>query len=159
MDFQALPQRLGQVRRIVAAQLRRWELDPLVDPALLGVGELLANVHRHTGADKHCQVELVLLWDRLTVSVRDHDPHLPQLRTAATFASSGRGLALVEALSVSWGARAQRGGAGKVVWFTLPAPVAEAGLPLTTGHADRQGAGEQHPAQAERISPAAELTS
>lgn len=159
MDFQALPQRLGQVRHIVAAQLRRWELDPLVDTALLGVSELLANVHRHTGADKHCQVELVLLWDRLTVSVRDHDPRLPQLRTAATFASSGRGLALVEALSVSWGARAQRGGVGKVVWFTLPAPVTEADLPPTTGHAERLGTARQRPAQAGSVSPAAELTS
>lgn len=121
MDFQALPSRIRQVRRIIAAQLRDWGLDPLIDTATLGMTELLANVHRHTGEDKHCSVELVLLWDRLTVSVRDHDPRLPQLCTANTLATSGRGLALVEALSVSWGARVQRGGAGKIVWFTLPA--------------------------------------
>lgn len=123
VDFQALPPRISQVRRIIADQLRHWELEPLIDTTMLGVTELLANVHRHTGADKHCSVELVLLWDRLTVSVRDHDPRLPQLRAAGSLATSGRGLALVAAVSTSWGARVQNGGTGKVVWFTLPAPL------------------------------------
>ena len=159
MDFQALPSRIGQVRRIVAAQLHHWELDPLVDTATLGVTELLANVHRHTGEDKHCLVELVLLWDRLTVSVRDHDPRLPQLRTATTFASSGRGLALVEALSVSWGARVQRGGAGKVVWFTLPAPVAAGQQARADLTARAAGATSQGAAREELTPPEAEITS
>lgn len=128
VEFQALPSRIGQVRRIVSAQLRYWKLDPLIDTAALGVTELLANVHRHTGEDKHCTVELVLLWDRLTVSVRDHDPRLPQVRSAGALATSGRGLALVAAVSDSWGMRAQRGGTGKVVWFTLPVPPAKAGV-------------------------------
>lgn len=122
VEFQALPSRIGQVRRIVATQLRYWRLDPLIDPASLGVSELLANVHRHAGPDKRCTVELVFLWDRLTVSVRDHDPQLPCVRTAGTQATSGRGLALVAAVSASWGMRAQHDGSGKVVWFTLPAP-------------------------------------
>ncbi|MBB1260328.1 ATP-binding protein [Streptomyces alkaliterrae] len=122
VEFQALPSRIGQVRHIVSTQLRYWGLDPLIDAAALGVTELLANVHRHTGPDKHCTVELVLLWDRLTVSVRDHDPRLPRLRPKTSLGTSGRGLALVAALSSSWGARVQRGGSGKVVWFTLPAP-------------------------------------
>ncbi len=122
VEFQALPSRIGQIRRIVAAQLRYWRLDPLIDPAALGLGELLANVHQHTGADKQCTVELVYLWERLTVSVRDHDPHLPQVRVADSLAGSGRGLALVAAVSASWGMRAHHDGSGKVVWFTLPAP-------------------------------------
>lgn len=125
VEFQALPSRIGQVRRIVCAQLRYWRLDSLIDTAALAVTELLANVHRHTGPDKHCTVELVLLWDRLTVSVRDHDPRLPELRSAGGWATSGRGLALVAAVSASWGARAQRGGQGKVVWFSLPAPLSD----------------------------------
>ncbi|MBW1596254.1 ATP-binding protein [Streptomyces sp. JJ38] len=122
VEFQALPSRIGQVRRIVSAQLRYWHLPHLVDTAALGVTELLANVHRHTGADKQCTVEIVLLWDRLTISVRDHDPRLPEVRSAGSTATSGRGLALVAAVSESWGMRAQQGGEGKVVWFTLPAP-------------------------------------
>nr|WP_240979567.1 ATP-binding protein [Streptomyces sp. HNM0574] len=104
--------------------MRYWHLDPLIDPAVLGVSELLANVHRHAGPDKHCTVEIVFLRDRLTVAVRDHDPHLPRVRTAESLATSGRGLALVAAVSDSWGMRAREDGSGKVVWFSLPAAFA-----------------------------------
>ncbi|WP_314173545.1 ATP-binding protein [Streptomyces winkii] len=120
VEFQALPSRIGQVRRIVTAQLRYWRLEPLIDAAALGVTELLTNVHRHTGSDKHCTVELVFRRDHLTVSVRDHDPRLPRVRTAEPSATNGRGLALIEAVSASWGMRAQNDGSGKIVWFTLP---------------------------------------
>lgn len=126
MELQALPSRIGQVRRIVSAQLRYWHMDPLIDRAALGVTELLSNVHRHARPDKSCTVELELLPDRLTVSVRDHDPRLPVLTDAADvpdagpLATCGRGLAMVAAMSESWGARPV-GEDGKVVWFTLPA--------------------------------------
>lgn len=120
VEFQALPSRIGQVRRIVTAQLRYWRLEPLIDAAALGVTELLTNVHRHTGSDKHCTVEIVFRRDHLTVSVRDHDPRLPRVRSAEPSATNGRGLALIAAVSASWGMRAQNDGSGKVVWFTLP---------------------------------------
>ncbi|MGX1676183.1 ATP-binding protein [Streptomyces sp. NPDC055400] len=128
VELQALPSRIRQVRRIVSAQLRYWHLDPLIDEAMLGVTELLTNVHRHAGPDKMCTVEIELLRDRLTVSVHDHDPHLPQLCDADPLSTCGRGLALVAAVSESWGARPQ-GEDGKVVWFTLPAPPAALPLP------------------------------
>ncbi|MFF4710785.1 ATP-binding protein [Streptomyces eurythermus] len=126
VELQALPSRIGQVRRIVSAQLRYWHLDPLIDRAALGVTELLSNVHRHARPDKSCTVELELLPDRLTVSVRDHDPRLPvpadatDPADATPLATCGRGLAMVAAVSESWGARPD-GENGKVVWFTLPA--------------------------------------
>ncbi|GHH72369.1 ATPase [Streptomyces sulfonofaciens] len=121
MELKALPSRIGQVRRIVSAQLRYWRLDVLTDRAALGVTELLTNVHRHARPDKICTVDIELLLDRLTVSVRDHDPRLPRLHEAEAFATCGRGLAMIAAMCESWGARTQ-GDAGKVVWFTLPAP-------------------------------------
>lgn len=123
VELQALPSRIGQVRRIVSAQLRYWHMDPLIDRAALGVTELLTNVHLHAQPDKTCVVEMELLLDRLTVSVRDHDPRLPVAKAAETLATCGRGLAMVAAVSESWGARPD-GDSGKVVWFTLPAPVA-----------------------------------
>ncbi|MCX4759804.1 ATP-binding protein [Streptomyces sp. NBC_01275] len=125
VELQALPSRIGQVRRIVSAQLRYWHMDPLIDRAALGVTELLTNVHLHAQPDKTCVVEMELLLDRLTVSVRDHDPRLPEvgdIRDTAALATCGRGLAMVAAVSESWGARPD-GESGKVVWFTLPAPV------------------------------------
>ncbi|MEU8031334.1 ATP-binding protein [Streptomyces sp. NPDC049099] len=127
MELQALPSRIGQVRRIVSAQLRYWHMDALIDRAALGVTELLSNVHRHARPDKSCTVELELAPDRLTVSVRDNDPRLPVPAAAADapdtgpLATCGRGLAMVAAVSESWGARPD-GENGKVVWFTLPAP-------------------------------------
>lgn len=121
MELQALPSRIGQVRRIVSAQLRYWHMDALIDRAALGVTELLTNVHRHAQPDKMCTVEIELLLDRLTVSVRDHDPRLPVVEDAESLATCGRGLAMVAAVSESWGARPD-GERGKVVWFTLPAP-------------------------------------
>lgn len=126
VELQALPSRIGQVRRIVSAQLRYWRLDPLIDRAALGVTELLTNVHLHAQPDKTCTVEMELLLDRLTVSVRDRDPRLPMvddLEAVDSFATCGRGLAMVAAVSEDWGARPD-GESGKVVWFTLPAPVA-----------------------------------
>ncbi|MFD5143498.1 ATP-binding protein [Streptomyces sp. NPDC058401] len=156
VELQALPLRIGQIRRIVSAQLRHWQLDPLIDRAALGVTELLSNVHRHAQPDKTCTVEIELRLGRLTVSVYDSDPRLPMLRhpgdrTAAgdpattgdppaagavcpagsspvdALETSGRGLALVEALSEAWGARQQEDCPGKVVWFSLraaPGPAA-----------------------------------
>ncbi|WP_171991052.1 ATP-binding protein [Streptomyces sp. JHA26] len=124
VELQALPSRIGQVRRIVSAQLRYWHMDSLIDRAALGVTELLTNVHLHAAPDKTCTVEMEVLLDRLTVSVRDHDPRLPVVDDAEPLATCGRGLAMVAAMSESWGARPD-GESGKVVWFTLPAaPVA-----------------------------------
>ncbi|MFJ3640615.1 ATP-binding protein [Streptomyces sp. NPDC090108] len=159
VELQALPSRIGQVRRIVSAQLRYWHLDPLIDRAALGVTELLSNVHRHARPDKACTVELELLPDRLTVSVRDHDPRLPvvaeaaQALDAAPLATCGRGLAMVAAVSESWGARPD-GDDGKVVWFTLsapsPAPVRPARSP---GHRP-EPAPVPPPTEVERLQPA-----
>ncbi|MEV6396773.1 ATP-binding protein [Streptomyces sp. NPDC051907] len=128
VELQALPSRIGQVRRIISAQLRYWHLDPLIDHAALGVTELLTNVHQHAQPDKMCTVEIELLLDRLTVSVHDHDPRLPAVAETDLCATSGRGLALIAAVSESWGVRPQ-GDEGKVVWFTLPTPPPATGLP------------------------------
>ena len=119
MELQALPSRIGQVRRIVSAQLRYWHLDSSIDRAALGVTELLTNVHRHAQPDKTCTVEIELLLDRLTVSVHDHDPRLPE--------RAGRRAARHLRARARDGRRGQRelgvrpdGESGKVVWFTLP---------------------------------------
>ncbi len=119
MKLQAAPARIGQVRRIVSAQLRYWQLDPLIGPAALGVTELLTNVHQHAQPDKTCTVEIELLFDRLTVSVHDHDPRPPTVCAAEPLDTGGRGLALIAAVSDDWGVR-QEGEKGKTVWFALP---------------------------------------
>ncbi len=123
LQLEALPNRIGQVRRIVSAYLRYWNLSPVLDPALLGVTELLANVHRHAEPDKHCTVELSFDEGLLTVSVTDHDPRPPRTGPPADpLGTSGRGLTLLEALTDAWGSRPDEHGSGKIVWFALGAP-------------------------------------
>ncbi|MBV1940028.1 ATP-binding protein [Streptomyces sp. BV286] len=134
VELHALPSRIGQVRRIVSAQLRYWHLDPLIDRAALGVTELLTNVHLHARPDKLCTVEIELLLDRLTVSVHDNDPRLPEVRDANSSSTCGRGLAMVAAVSESWGVRPD-GESGKVVWFTLPAHSPVTALPACPPYA------------------------
>ncbi|MFF8285623.1 ATP-binding protein [Streptomyces albus] len=164
VEFQALPSRIGQVRRIVSAQLHHWRLEALIDATALGLTELLTNVHQHAeaagGADdghegrpgartgKHCTVELTYAWGRLTVSVHDHDPRLPRVRGSAgreRLSTHGRGLALVAAISESWGVRAQRDGSGKTVWFSLPvpSPAPARGGRTRPGAAAREGAARE----------------
>lgn len=120
LELEALPSRIQQVRRIVAAQLRYWRLDPLIDPTLLGITELLGNVHRHARPDKRCSVELSFASGWLTVAVSDSDPRLPRVREFEPLATCGRGLAMVVSMSDSWGTETVNDG-GKVVWFTLRA--------------------------------------
>lgn len=125
LELDAHPYRIQQIRRIVSAQLRYWRLDPLIDAASLGISELLANVHRHAKPDKHCSVRLSHAADRLTVAVADNDPRLPKLAPATSepLATAGRGLAMVEAVSDSWGTDLLPEDGGKVVWFVLRTPM------------------------------------
>ncbi|MEV7450865.1 ATP-binding protein [Streptomyces nigra] len=156
VELQALPSRIGQVRRIVSAQLRYWHLDPLIDRAALGVTELLTNVHQHARPDKTCTVEIELLLDRLTVSVHDHDPRLPVVADAGdteALATCGRGLAMVAALSESWGVRPE-GESGKVVWFSLPTPRA---APSTAARPPRRVTVEQPVRRLAAVGPPVDL--
>ncbi|MCX4553391.1 ATP-binding protein [Streptomyces sp. NBC_01387] len=117
LDLEATPARVPQVRRIVAAHLRHWQLEELIQPVSLGVCELLTNVHRHAGEDKHCTLELRWTGRNLTAAVLDASPQLPQLRCASPLVTLGTGLPMVATLSDSWGTHATED--GKVVWFTV----------------------------------------
>jgi hypothetical protein len=112
-------------------------MDSLIDRAALGVTELLTNVHLHARPDKTCTVEIELDLDRLTVSVRDHDPRLPVVDDAEPLATCGRGLSMVAAMSESWGARPD-GESGKVVWFTLPTAAAPLTAPPVSARPPRR---------------------
>ncbi|WP_371650219.1 MULTISPECIES: ATP-binding protein [unclassified Streptomyces] len=124
LDLEAAPERVPQIRRIVAAHLRYWKLECLIQPVSLGVCELLTNVFRHTEGDKRCTLELRWTGRRLTAAVLDRDPRLPVLGGGEPLESRGRGLAMVASLSDSWGTHGTAD--GKVVWFTLRAEVPDA---------------------------------
>ncbi|MEV3948710.1 MULTISPECIES: ATP-binding protein [Streptomyces] len=122
-ELQVSAERVSQLRRIVAAHLRHWNLDPQVRPVCRATEELLTNVRRHVGDGARCVVELRWSGRHLTVSVADGDARMPRLPHGG-----GGGLSRVMALSDSWGTC--RTADGKVVWFTRYAPIPRpTGLP------------------------------
>ena len=87
----------------------------VVEDAVLLVSELVTNSVVHGGPPVIVAVDCD--GDALQVRVRDGSPVLPARRTAEQEAEGGRGLALVETLSVDWGVDPQPD--GKNVWFVL----------------------------------------
>ncbi|GAA2992134.1 ATP-binding protein [Streptomyces fulvorobeus] len=111
VDLHVSVDRVTQLRRIVAAHLRHWDLDLHVRPVCRAAEELLTNVHRHVGDGNKAVVELRWTGRHLTVSVADNGSGMPRL-----LSGGGGGLSRVMALSDSWGTC--RTAEGKVVWFT-----------------------------------------
>ncbi|GEL95286.1 ATP-binding protein [Cellulomonas composti] len=87
--------------------------------AELLTAELVANAVVHAPDCGDVSVRVVVDSAVLRVEVTDGGAGRPVLRHAAPSDPNGRGLALVEALSVSWGATGA--GIGKTVWFELAA--------------------------------------
>lgn len=114
-------------RRSAARAARHWIMHRV---ALAGVqgsanqvielltGEVVANAVVH--GPEHGQVRVSVQIDHrgVKVSVSDESPASPQVQHAAPTAVSGRGMALVEALSRTWGTDLHDG-VGKTVWFVV----------------------------------------
>ncbi|MFJ8476138.1 ATP-binding protein [Kitasatospora sp. NPDC094011] len=84
--------------------------------AELALTELLVNARRH-GDTSSPVVWFSLLGGTLRVTVSDESDALPQQRTPADLAETGRGLQLVEGLTDRWGVDPQQ--RGKSVWYEL----------------------------------------
>lgn len=85
--------------------------------AELLTGELVANTVVHGPADADVTVRVTLLGPVLRVEVHDEGHGHPVLRRTDPTAPNGRGLALVDALSASWGTTSDAG--GTLVWFEV----------------------------------------
>lgn len=105
-------------RRFVEEALRRWECDALLDTVNLLVSELVTNSVLHAGSAP--DIAVMLKPDAIRIEVSDEGEVLPDVPEASAEATSGRGLALVEALSSAWGAEDVPG--GKTVWFEVSRP-------------------------------------
>lgn len=110
----------ARARQVVREAAASWELpEDLADDAQLVVTELVSN-----GID-HGAGPITLTVRRkaggMLVEVHDESPAEPLLRPVDPSSARGRGMQLVQALSVSWGTTPE--GGGKVVWAQLsPAP-------------------------------------
>ncbi|MER6136579.1 ATP-binding protein [Streptomyces sp. NPDC001815] len=119
----AQPARASGVRRTVTAQLAHLRLPAdQLDNAVLATDELFANAVRHgsPGPGDTVTVTVECTAHEVRVTIADRSTGLPHHRTADTAEESGRGLAIVAALTDDWGvAPPEPGESGKRVWFSL----------------------------------------
>ncbi|MFD0150877.1 ATP-binding protein [Streptomyces sp. NPDC055721] len=118
MGFTVGEHSAGHMRRILRIFLTRWELDGLSDSATLALTELVANVVRHVPG-RRCSVLMLREPYGLRVEVADAVPGAVIAKLAGPLEESGRGLALVEAVTDRWGVDETAG--GKTVWFECDA--------------------------------------
>lgn len=112
------PRSVARARRFLACHLGAWGLAGITDSAELIVSELVTNALNH--ACPPYGHLIVTRFERLASGVRIevHDANVaePKRREAGADAESGRGLALVDALTGGrWGV-SDRNGPGKIVW-------------------------------------------
>lgn len=108
----------ARARQVVREAAVTWGLsEDLTDDAQLVVTELVSN-----GID-HGEGPLTLTVTRksagMLVEVHDRSPNQPQVRPVDPSSARGRGMQLVQALSVRWGTTPET--PGKVVWAELEA--------------------------------------
>ncbi|MEU8350646.1 ATP-binding protein [Streptomyces sp. NPDC048845] len=118
LEFQADPQEVAALRRIVRLHLSHWELPDLIERAQLCVSELVTNVIRHVGAGTPSRLTMSMRGTYVRVEVRDPDGRaLPAVLRKEVDAESGRGMALIDAVAEQWGVAPD--GSGKVTWCEL----------------------------------------
>ncbi|MFF4306424.1 ATP-binding protein [Streptomyces sp. NPDC001601] len=118
LPFEAAPPEVRLLRKAVVGQLGRWGLLAAADEAALLVTELATNVLKHVG--EGASATLILEWrgERLRVEVHDKSRTIPALRSAGCDEECGRGLHLIAACALDWGAVLTA--AGKAVWCEIP---------------------------------------
>ena len=112
----AEPTSAGAARRFVVDQLRDADED-VVEAAALLTTELATNAILHAATD--FAVKVTTDDGRVRIELTDESPALPVRRRFSTEAGTGRGLRLVEALSLRWGV--EPAAPGKTVFFEVDA--------------------------------------
>jgi anti-sigma regulatory factor (Ser/Thr protein kinase) len=121
--FAALSTAPSMARGHVRATLAGWGLTDLTEDAEMIASELVANAVEAsamaTDGTGTLVIRLCLLTDGdvLTIESWDQAPGFPVLREADALAETGRGLAIVDAITGGcWGCRPAIGRDGKCVW-------------------------------------------
>ncbi|WP_405806572.1 ATP-binding protein [Streptomyces sp. NBC_00210] len=114
LELLATPKDVPEVRRA----LRAYMGVPCADLQLCA-SELITNGVRHIGEGVPLTVRVVCGQGRTRLEVTDPDPRtLPVLCKAADDDETGRGLALLDAVTLRWGV--EQGPGSKTVWCELP---------------------------------------
>lgn len=116
LSLSAGPEIVPVARRFVVDQLQRWRVrSELREDAALIASELVTNALRY--GPPPIMLDISLAGDRVRLSVADSSPEAPHAVAPVFLAESGRGLALLQALSASWGSEIDA--LGKRVWCEL----------------------------------------
>jgi hypothetical protein len=129
VELRALPASASSARTHTKSILRRWRLGGLAETAELLVSEIVTNAVRASTAAGHPQresaqaarAEQLRFWltsdgRSVLIQVWDGDHHRPVRKDVGPDAEAGRGLQLIETLSVQWGWYAPDEPGGKIVW-------------------------------------------
>ena len=111
--LQATPRSASEARAFVCRHLTEHRLSHLVDPIRLVTSELATNALTH--ARTAFTVALSETTETVLLTVRDDDGSVPVRSSLGATDPGGRGLQLVEALSLEWGVDADYSGS-KTVW-------------------------------------------
>ncbi|MFD8738821.1 pep a2 [Streptomyces sp. NPDC059618] len=117
LDVELSQEKVGQVRRILAAHLRYWNLENLVESVGHCAEALLRTIEQHA-ADKNTTIEMWWNGRRLFAAVSDSSQDIGPHR-----APQGC-LAQIAALSDGWGCCAT-GTGGKIIWSSWRARAAD----------------------------------
>ena len=109
------PQSVSQARAFVRQCLADWQVTDPEDVAPLVVSELVTNAVRHGGG--HVTLFVARRSDRIVLSVVDGSTQPVAHGEAGPLEESGRGLHLVEVLSLAWGTQLLP--VGKRVWAEI----------------------------------------
>lgn len=133
LELGALPSAVPCARLHARQVLWEWGLCGLAETVELVVSELMTNAVRATEGltgrgyrgEWNAGLPPVRLWlssdrQRVLIQVWDGDHHMPvRSDTEDLDAECGRGLMLVECVSVDWGSFAPEGSSGKLVWSVI----------------------------------------
>jgi DNA-binding NarL/FixJ family response regulator len=110
---------VATARRFVKESVAQWQLEPLLDDALLIISELVTNAVTHAGSA--CRIRLSLTPARLRIDVFDNGAGTPEPLPFSQTEEHGRGLYMVDAVTTAWGLE-DLPGDGKLVWAELARP-------------------------------------
>lgn len=102
-EFDANSRSVRDARSLVVSTLRSWQMTELERTASLLTSELATNAVVHGGTPYRITIELGP--PNLRVLVEDRSHTLPCRRPPDPSAISGRGLSMVDAFALDWGAR------------------------------------------------------
>ncbi|MET9778512.1 ATP-binding protein [Streptomyces sp. NPDC006367] len=117
LPFEAVPAEVRLLRKAATAQLDQWGVPGATEEAGLVVTELVTNVIKHVGEGVSATLILERSGERLRVEVHDKSRSLPSVAETGCDDECGRGLHLLAALSVDWGAALTA--VGKSVWCEI----------------------------------------